>query len=297
MQPQRSNLIGALLSLAAFAVYATHDVLIKFLGSNYSPFQIVFFMGLLGFPLVTLVLMRDRTDGTLIPKLPLWTAIRASATVMGSLCGFYALSVLPLAQCYAIFFAMPILVTLMAIPLLGEKIGLHRGVAILVGLMGVVVLLRPGVADLILGHLAAFGAAFFGGAASVIVRKVGNTERAVVLIIYPMMASLLLMSVAMPFVYVPMPLAHLAMTAIIAALGLAGGLLLIAAYRRAPAIIVAPMHYSQIIWAVLYGYFLFDEQIDFFTGVGTAIIIVSGLYIVLREQTPSASNAGRVLKS
>ncbi len=297
MKPLQSNLIGAMLSLAAFGVYATHDVFIKFLGSSYSPFQLIFFSGLLGFPLVTLAMMRDRTDGNLIPKHPVWTAIRTATAVLNAVTGFYAFSVLPLAQCYAIFFAMPILITLMAIPLLGEKIGLHRGVAIVVGLIGVVVVLRPGQADLGLGHLSALAAALLGAATSVIVRKVGNSERAVVLMLYPMMANFVVMGLALPFVYVPVPPQHFAMMAGIAALGLLGGVLIIAAYRRAPAIIVAPMQYSQIIWAIIFGHFLFGENIDLYTGVGTAIIIASGVYIVLREDKPSVSKNRPVLET
>lgn len=297
MKPLQSNLIGAMLSLAAFGVYATHDVFIKFLGSSYSPFQLIFFSGLLGFPLVTLAMMRDRTDGNLIPKHPVWTAIRTTTAVLNAVTGFYAFSVLPLAQCYAIFFAMPILITLMAIPLLGERVGLHRGVAIVVGLIGVVVVLRPGQADLGLGHLAALAAALLGAATSVIVRKVGHSERAVVLMLYPMMASFVVMGLALPFVYVPVPPQHFAMMAGIAALGLLGGVLIIAAYRRAPAIIVAPMQYSQIIWAIIFGHFLFGEDIDLYTGVGTAIIIASGVYIVLREDKPSVSKNRPVLET
>ena len=297
MKPLQSNLIGAMLSLAAFGVYATHDVFIKFLGSSYSPFQLIFFSGLLGFPLVTLAMMRDRTDGNLIPKHPVWTAIRTATAVLNAVTGFYAFSVLPLAQCYAIFFAMPILITLMAIPLLGEKIGLHRGVAIVVGLIGVVVVLRPGQADLGLGHLSALAAALLGAATSVIVRKVGNSERAVVLMLYPMMANFVVMGLALPFVYVPVPPQHFAMMAGIAALGLLGGVLIIAAYRRAPAIIVAPMQSSQIIWAIIFGHFLFGENIDLYTGVGTAIIIASGVYIVLREDKPSVSKNRPVLET
>jgi S-adenosylmethionine uptake transporter len=297
MKPLQSNLIGAMLSLAAFGVYATHDVFIKFLGSSYSPFQLIFFSGLLGFPLVTLAMMRDRTDGNLIPKHPVWTAIRTATAVLNAVTGFYAFSVLPLAQCYAIFFAMPILITLMAIPLLGERVGLHRGVAIVVGLIGVVVVLRPGQADLGLGHLSALTAALLGAATSVIVRKVGNSERAVVLMLYPMMANFVVMGVALPFVYVPVPPQHFAMMAGIAALGLLGGVLIIAAYRRAPAIIVAPMQYSQIIWAIIFGHFLFGENIDMYTAIGTGIIIASGVYIVLREDKPTVSKNRPVLET
>lgn len=293
----QSNLRGAMLSLAAFALYATHDVVVKFLGGSYAPFQIIFFAGLLSFPLVTILLMSDKTDGNLIPKHPWWTAIRTIAAVLTGLGGFYAFSVLPLAQTYAIFFAMPILITLLAIPILGERIGIRRGIAVLVGLVGVIIVLRPTEVELGLGHLAALSAATTGALAAVIVRKIGADERSVVLMLYPMMANFLLMGAALPFVYISMPVTHFGLLALMAGLGLTGGLLSIAAYKTAPAIIVAPMQYSQIVWAIFFGWLFFDEGIDSYTAVGTAVIIASGVYIVLRERTPSVSGHTPVLQT
>jgi S-adenosylmethionine uptake transporter len=95
------TLRGALLSLAAFAAYATHDVVVKFLGGYYSSFQTMFFAGLMGFPLVTILLLSDRRDGTLIPRHPWWTAIRTVSAVATGAMGFYAFSVLPMATCWA----------------------------------------------------------------------------------------------------------------------------------------------------------------------------------------------------
>jgi S-adenosylmethionine uptake transporter len=292
------TLRGALLSLAAFAAYATHDVVVKYLGGTYSAFQTMFFAGLMGFPLVTLLLLSDRKDGTLIPRHPWWTAIRTVSAVVTGVMGFYAFSVLPMATCYAIFFAMPLFITLMAIPMLGEKVGMRRGIAVIVGLLGVLIVLRPGSGDgFSLGHLAALGAAATGSLSSIIVRKIGRDERSVVLMLYPMVLTFVATGATMPFVYQPMPVEDLALTAVMAFLGMIGALASIAAYRVAAAIIVAPMQYSQIIWAVLYGWLFFNESVDFYTAVGSAVIIASGIYIVLRESTPSISQNRPVLEN
>jgi S-adenosylmethionine uptake transporter len=292
------TLRGALLSLAAFGLYATHDVVVKFLGESYSAFQILFFSGLMGFPLVTIMLLSDRRDGTLIPRHPGWTALRTVSAVVTGVMGFFAFSKLPMAQCYAIFFAMPLLITLMAIPMLGEKVGLRRGIAVIVGLIGVLIVLRPGGGqEFSIGHLAALGAATTGSLTSVIVRKIGRDERSVVLMLYPMVLTFLAAGATMPFVYQPMPVAHLGLTAVMSALGLLAALLSIAAYRTAPAVIVAPMQYSQIIWAALYGWLFFDETVDFYTAAGSSVIIASGIYIVLREGTPSVSQNRPVLEN
>lgn len=291
------NLRGALLALAAFGFYATHDVVVKILGESYSSFQIIFFSGVMGFPLITVLLLSDRTDGTLIPRHPWWSMLRSVSATATGVMGFFAFSKLPLAQCYAIFFAMPLLITLMAIPMLGEKVGIRRGMAVLVGLIGVIIVLRPGSAPLDIGHLAALGAAFAGALSSVIVRKIGQEERSVVLMLYPMVFSFFAMGLMMPFVYVPMPVEHLGLTAVIAFLGALGAMLSIAAYRVAPTIIVAPMQYSQIIWAAIYGWLFFNEGIDGYTAAGTTVIIASGIYIVLREGTPSVSQNRPVLEN
>lgn len=291
------NLRGALLALLAFAIYATHDVVVKFLGNHYSAIQIIFFSVLLGFPLVTLMLMRDRTDGNLRPVHPWWTALRTVSTVITGVSAFYAFSVLPLAQTYAILFAAPLLITLLSIPILGERVGLRRGVAVAVGLLGVMIVLRPGGAALSLGHVAALAAAVFSSLASVIVRKIGKEERAAVLLLYPMVANFFVLGCALPFVYVPMPATHLGMTGIIALFGFIATLLVIQAYRKAEAVIVAPMQYSQMIWAALFGALIFDEMPDQFTIIGGAVIIASGIYIVLREDRAHVSRNTPVLES
>ncbi|NEY90205.1 DMT family transporter [Tabrizicola oligotrophica] len=291
------NLKGALLALAAFGIYATHDVAIKVLGSEYSAFQILFFSGLLGFPLVTIMLLSDRTDGNLIARHPWWSVTRALTTVTTGAAAFYAFSVLPLAQTYAIFFAMPLLITLLSIPMLGEHVGIRRGMAVLVGLIGVMIVLRPGQAELQFGHLIGLCAAFSGALNSVIVRKIGTAERSAVLMLYPMIATFFLTGATMPFVYRPMEMEHLALMGVIAGLGFVAAMLTIAAYRTAPAVIVAPMQYSQILWAAVYGTVFFEESIDMWTMVGTAVIIASGVYIVLREGTPTVSKNSPVLSN
>lgn len=291
------NISGPLYALLAFAIFSTHDVIIKVLGGFYAPFQIIFFSTLLSFPLVTFMLMRDATEGHLIPVHPWWTALRTTAAVITGFSAFYAFSVLPLAQVYVVIFASPLLITLLSIPILGERVGIHRILAVIVGLIGVIVVLRPGSAELGLGHLAALSTAVFGALASVIVRKVGREERTVVLMLYPMAANFIVMGGLLAFVYEPMPLEHIGGLAVISLFGFIAGLLLIAAYRNGDAAIVAPMQYSQIIWATIFGYLLFDESVDPPTVIGAAIIIASGVYIVFRESRLGAKSNTPVLRT
>lgn len=291
------NARGAIYALIAFGVFATHDVIVKILGGIYSPFQIVFFSVLLSFPLATVMLMRDAKPGTLMPVHPWWMALRTGAAVVTGVSAFYAFSVLPLAQVYAILFAAPLLITVLAIPVLGETVRLRRWLAVIVGLIGVLVVLRPGQTDLTIGHLAALAAAVGGSIASIVVRKIGNEERPVVMLLQPMIANFILMGCALPFVYQPMPIEHLGMLGIIAVFAWIASRLVIAAYQSGEAAIIAPMQYSQIVWATGFGLLFFDETIDQATAIGAGIIIASGMYIVLRESRVGTSENMPVLRT
>ncbi len=292
-----SNAKGAIFALIAFGIFSTHDVLIKVLGGAYSPIQIVFFMVLFSFPVATLFLMRDATPGTLIPKHPYWMAARTVAATLTGFSAFYAFSVLPLTQVYAIVFASPLLITILAIPILGEQVRLRRWLAVIVGLSGVLIVLRPGSAELGLGHIAALVAAVCGAFASIVVRKIGREERSVVIMLYPMMVNFIVMGALLPTVYVPMPIGHLALVAVVALMAWTAGRFLIAAYNSGEAATVAPMQYSQIIWATAYGMLFFSETPDRATIIGSSVIIASGLYIVLRESRSDASVNTPVLRT
>ena len=278
-----SNVRGAALALLAMGIYATHDAVIKVLGAQYPALQVLFFSSLLSFPLVMVIIMRDPTPGTLRPANPGWVAVRTVVGVIAGMGSFFAFSQLPLAQVYSILFAAPLLVTILSIPILGEKVGLHRWAAVVIGLLGVLVVLRPGAQPLEWGHLAALASAIASATTAVILRKLGRSERPLVLLMWPMLGNFLATGASLALDYRPMELAHLALAGVIACLGLVAGFLLILAYRAGEAAIVAPMQYSQILWATAYGWIFFDEVLDLPTFAGATIIIASGIYIVWRE--------------
>ncbi|MBC7144393.1 MAG: DMT family transporter [Thioclava marina] len=293
----KSNARGAGLGLLSMAIFATHDVIIKHLGQTYSPVQIVFFAALLSFPLLSVILLNDKREGSLRPVHPGWVIARVITTVVTGLCAFYAFSTLPLAQVYPLLFAMPLLVTVFSIPLLGEKVGIHRWAAVILGLIGVVIVVRPGQSDLALGHFAAMTAAVTGALASVIVRRIGSEERSVVLLLSPLLGNVIAMGLSLPFVWVPLQLPDLGLMAVIAIFGLTASFLQILAYRAGEAAIVAPMQYSQILWAIFYGWVFFHESVDLPTLIGAGVVIASGLYIVFREATAHTSDNQPVLRT
>jgi S-adenosylmethionine uptake transporter len=247
--------------------------------------------------MVFLMHLRERNADNLFPKHPWWSLLRVVATVVTGISAFYAFSVLPLAQTYAFLFGMPLLITVLSVPMLGERVGIHRGSAVIVGLIGVLVVLRPGYVELGLGHAAGLTAAMGAAISSLIVRKIGNEERSTVLMIYPMFANLLLMAALLPGRYVPMALFDLGTVATMAILASLASLCIILAYKNGEASVVAPMHYSQMIWAIIYGYFFFAELPDWFTLIGACIVISSGLYVVFRESRVTVSENTPVLRN
>ena len=277
------------MSLVGFALYSTHDVVIKYLGAFYSPFQILFFSVLFSFPLVTLYIVRNPRTGSLWPHYPFLMLIRVLAISLTGFCAFSAFSVLPLAQTYALLFLTPILITTLSIPILGEPVGLHRWCAILVGFIGVLVVLEPNSTALNVGHLACLGAVLASATNALITRKIGQREKISVMLIYPLIGNFLIMGLVLPLVYEPMPLAHLGGIALISLLGFSAMFCITIAFKEASAGVVAPMQYSQIIWAGIFGSMFFEQNLTW-TFVGGAILIISsGLYIVRREWTRTDS--------
>ncbi len=290
MSTQNTTLRGLGFAFAGFAVFASHDALIKVLGGTYSVMQIIFFATLFSFVPMAVTILTDRTTGNFLPHHPWLVLLRSALMVTAMSCAFYAFSVLPLAEVYSLLFSFPLIVTVLSIPILGEVVRAQRWAAVGVGLIGVLIVLRPGSTDITLGHLAALTAAFCSAFASVLVRKIGNEERSAVLILYPMLLAIVVMSLLQPAVYQPPSLLHLAMMALVGVFSVIAQHLIILAYRAAPAGVVAPSQYSQIIWATLFGMIFFGERPDGWVAVGASIIIASGVFVVWRESRSNTTS-------
>ncbi|WP_298562267.1 DMT family transporter [uncultured Aliiroseovarius sp.] len=292
----QSPLRGLGFAFAAFGLFATHDAVIKLLGMQFAVFQIIFFAMLFAFVPMSIMMLADRQVDNFRPHHPWLILIRSATTVVAMSAAFYAFTVLPLAEVYALLFATPLLITAMSAWLLGEPVRGQRWAAVIVGLIGVLIVLRPGVTVISFGHICGLIAAFCSALGSIIMRKIGGEERTAVMILYPMLSSILSMGVILPFVYVPMQIVDLGLSASVGAMSVFAQMMIIIAYRSAPAAVVAPTQYSQILWATAFGALFFDELPDMWVGVGAAIIIASGVFIVWRESRPSVSVRNPILR-
>lgn len=274
------NLRGAFLSLGAFVAYACTDVSIKALGQNLPSFQVMFLASVCTLPFILAQIFWTDRRASLWPQLPGLTAIRVVISILGSGFVTYTFTHLPLAQCYAIFFTMPLMITLIAWPMLGEPIDPLRGLIILVGFGGVLIALQPGSTSFQLAHLTAICGAATGALNSVLLRKIGHRETAGVMLLYPTAFSALGAGLIMPFVWQPVSGHDLQIGLQMGLLGTLGGLLIIAAYRVAPSIVVAPMQYSQIFWASILGFLFFGEVPGEMTAIGIGVIIAAGMALL-----------------
>ncbi len=277
-----------LIALAGFATFSIHDALIKTLQA-YSLFQIGFFAVLFSFVPFTLFIAVQREQILLRPNQPKLVAVRCVSIFGSMVCAFYAFKSLPLAQAYALIFAAPLLITILAIPVLKERVKWYRWMAIIIGFMGVVIVLNPGTQAMTPGHAAGMAAAFFSATTAVITRKIGSGESSLTLIVYPLLVNLSICALAMVWVYQPMSGQTLAIMCSIGLLAVLGQAMLIFAYRNAPAQYIAPFQYSQMLWAVIIGALFFDESPGTNVWLGSLVIILSGVMIVWRELTTSST--------
>jgi len=275
-------------SLVGYAIFSLHDALIKSI-TGVPVFQIVFFAVLFSFVPFVFMLAFSAKEISLRPRLPGLVALRCLFTVGSLMCVFYAFNTLPMTQVYSLLFSAPVLITLLSIFVLGEKVKMIRWIAILLGLSGILIVLRPGDVDLSLGHLAALAAAACVAFTSVITRKIGAREHSVTLLLYPMLANVIVSGALVMLVYQPMPGDALLKICGIGLLSVIGQMLMINAYRSCEAQYIAPMQYSQMLWAIAYGALIFNESIDRNVVLGSTIIVISGLLFIWRELVASVT--------
>jgi S-adenosylmethionine uptake transporter len=276
---------GVVLGFACFAAYAISDAFVKALHGSVPPYESVFFGGLLG--LAAIPFVRERGEGwhaVFQARRPSLWWVRAVTGAISNITSVIAFTRLPMAEVFALIFLMPIFVTLLSVLFLGEHVGWRRWTAVVVGFAGVLVVLRPGFRALGVGHFAALACGLAGAVSMVALRKAGPDERRISLygagVVGPLVAGGLLM---LPrFAWPGMQeWGLLAGYGLLAALA---GVLLMLATQHAPANRVAPTQYSQMLWAIGFGYWLFGDALDWPMLVGIVLILGAGLFTLVREE-------------
>ena len=290
-RPVAASGIG--LGALAFGLFSIMDALIKWLSATYPVPQLVVFNAL--FALIPVALMTMSRGG--LPQLRTRRLglhlLRGTLGTLGGLLAFYAFSRLPLADAYAIIFATPLLITALSVPILGEAVGWRRWCAVLVGFAGVLVMLRPGIAPVGPGSLAALGAACASACAILLVRKLSVTETTASIAFYSNLTAATLIAATFSPTFTLPSFHDLMLMAVSGLLGGSALLILIAAYRRTPAALVAPFQYTQMLWAIVLGALFWGDLPETAMLLGASIVAASGLFILYREtalgRRPTAS--------
>jgi drug/metabolite transporter (DMT)-like permease len=279
---------GIVLMIGSGLVFSLLDTGAKYLTADHHVMQVVwgrYFFSLLLLPLIVgrvSVLTVMRTERLFLQ------VIRSLLLLAATVFFFAAIHFMPLADATAIAFVSPLLLTVMSIPLLGERVGGRRWMAVFVGLIGAMIIIRPG-----FGHgswvmLLPLATALAYSLYQITTRMLTTTDSTATIFLYTGVVGAAIMTIAVPFFWTPPDFGG---WLLMVAIGLFGGLghfLIIKAFLNAPASALAPFSFVVIIWTSINGYVVFGDIPDLPTVIGAAIIVASGIFIFYRE-----SSAGR----
>lgn len=284
-RPEQNRLLGIGLRLAAATCFACMAAMIK-LGyeAGVSTPELGFYRFAFGLPPLLLWIAWSRNFSAWRTRRPAAHLLRAALGLTTMILAFSALGYLPLAEATTISFAAPLFAVMLSALALQEKVGRHRWSAVLAGLLGVMIVMQPAGRDLPpIGLALAIVAAIGVACVNITIRQIGRTEGPQTTVLWFTISSMIALGLAMPFYAT----AHEAETwAILAALGTFGGLgqlFLTTSLRYAPVPVIVPFDYTQLLWAVLLGWLIWDTHAPVTTWAGAAVIIASGLYTVYRE--------------
>ena len=283
--------LGVSLKIASAIVLTVMLVLIKIVGDRIPVGEIVFartFFGMM--PIVALSAIRGELADAFVTKRPFGHALRSVIGLTAMVSWFAALTMLPLPDATAITYCAPLITVIFAAIFLGETVRIYRWGAVVVGFVGVIIILSPhlsfgNVGDTTArnGAILSFVAAIGMAGAMTMVRKLTETERTGAIVLYFSATGALFSLATLPFGWV-MPSTEDAI--LLVSIGLVGGIgqiLLTQSYRLADASTIAPFDYTSIIWAMLLGWIVFGEAPEMPVYIGSAILVVAGLFVIYRE--------------
>ncbi len=282
---RRDRLTGIALMCAALVCFAGLDATAKYLTGYMSPLQAVWARYTASVVLVTL-LINPWTHPKVLRTARPWVQVARSLLLFGStIFNFMALQYLQLAETMALAFTVPLLVVLIAGRLLGERVGLNRILAVLVGFIGVVVITRPGIDGVHPAVLLGLGSALCYALYNIATRFLAGHDSPETTMVYSGLAGVIVLTPALPLFWTDPPsLAVAGMMVFMGACGAIGHWLLILAHRRAPAAVLSPFIYTQIVWMIALGWLIFGDLPHPATLVGVAIVAASGLYLLQYER-------------
>ena len=290
MAPTKSPARAILWMLAAVAFFSLMDAGMKMLAESYPTLQVTTLRGAASLPFVLVWVLASAGVRSIVPVRWGLHLLRGVLGMVMIGCFVYALRRMPLSTAYTLYFVAPLLVAALSVPLLGERVGPRRWTAIGIGMLGVVVVLRPGVDGLVsLPGLMVLLAATAYAIAAVTVSLLTRTDTPQSMVVWFLAIMAVGAGLAAIPGWVPLRWEH---AALILGMGLAGAfgqIALTSAFMRGDASMIAPLEYTGLVWVIAWDWLLWQTLPDTATWTGAAIIVASGLYLLRRERTVGAT--------
>ena len=268
----------------ALVFYALQDGLVRYLTADYPVFQIQFIRSAVMAAIMFVVIVTLGRFGDLKPRRPGLLLFRGYTSLVGVALMYLVLAHMELAEAFTIFMSGPIFIALFAIPMLREKVGATRWIAIGIGFLGVLVIMQPGSGVVTEWVVVALLAAAIYGIAMVTTRDLTKTESRLTIVFYINILVTVVLLPIQPFVWYTPPIADLVLLVGVGVVACLAQFLLAQAYRHASAATVAPFDYVAFVYIVIIGYLMFDEIPGWEVVAGAAVLIMSGLIIVRGER-------------
>ncbi len=287
MTAAQKNVRAMVLAALGFSLYSIGDVFLKLAAdAHYSPFQIGFWVNLSWVPL--LAILGHKVGGfanTFRSKKIHMHIARAFLGMVSFSFMTHGFSVLGMATSYTLIFAAPFIATILSIFFLGEKIKIYRWCAIAAGFTGVLVVLRPGMIPLEPAALGILFGAICYASSTILIRKIGENEPLLAFSLFSVIACILVFGTIIAvkgYSFIP-ETKHIWFFMATACFHVFANFMVSRAFASGETSTVAPFHYVQLLWGILFGYIIFHQGIDVWTAAGGLIIVASGIYMIHRE--------------
>lgn len=297
-----SALKGIGLKILSVALFVAMAACIKAAGDNVPAGELVFFRSLTAIvPVLAYLAVTKQMRGALTTANPIGHVARGIVGVSAMACGFYGLTKLPLPDSIALGYARPLIVIVLASLVLGEVVRVYRWSAVAIGFVGVLLISWPSLSlfesgmagsDQLLGIAATLLSALLAAVATILVRRLVETEKTPTIVLYFSLTASVLSLATLPFGWVALDSWGLTLLGSSGILGGLGQIMLTESYRHAPVSTIAPFEYTSIVLGIGIGYFYFGEVPQPIMLLGTAIVAAAGVFVIVREHRLGIARKG-----
>lgn len=287
--------LGMACAIAAFAMFAVMQVFAKLLAETHHVIEIAFYRNVIGtIPFLILIFVMNKRHIMTIQSKPKMILFRSVFGTISLIVTFAAFAMMPMADATAFLFTASLFIPILSILFLKEVVGIYRIGAIILGFIGVLIMLNPSGNVNMLGALTAISAAAMHAVLQIVLRSLGKSEAPITVTFYFFLIGVVVSGMMVPFVYTPVTWGDIPYIIGVGLSGLAAQYLLSLAYKNAEATIVTVFNYSGIIWATLFGWFIWSDWPALTIWIGGAIVIASNIFMIYRESKKGKVTGDRV---